>query len=177
MNNDILVQQEVQYQQNLLKAYKESKKLFIRAEEILVEMKFFVAPMIEHRDALEHIMRYMTLKQPVLTQDALDELERALGHEIRAYFDIADFVCVTVREYIAMSLKRVSRKKIEKIWSDYSAIREEVVKVSEDIAEIRINRQGTMEYIDKYKPVLDKLFDIYNDYIINIEPKVKKKHL
>jgi len=45
--------------------------LFIRAEECLDEMKFFVAPMLEHRDALEHIMRYMEKKQAGLNDNVI----------------------------------------------------------------------------------------------------------
>lgn len=175
MDNNFLLQQEIECQHNLLKTYQESKKLFTRAEEVLIEMQFFIAPMLEHRDALDHIMRYMEMRQAGLSQQALNELNKALGHEIRAYFDTADFVCVTVRQYIASSMKSISKRKVERIWSDYLKIREKVLKVSEEIAEIRITRKGTMECIEKYKVVLDEIFEIYSEYISKIEPQIKLK--
>lgn len=174
MDTTSIVQQEIACQQNLLKAYTESKTLFIRAEEILAEMNFFVAPILEHRDALEHIMRYMVLKQENSNEEALKQLDRALSHEIRAFFDIADFICVTIRDYIAKSLHGVKISKINDVWGEYIQLKENIVKTSEEIAEIRINRKGTIECIDKYKDVIDNMFKIYKEYLTKIEPKVRK---
>lgn len=178
MDNNALQALEKQYRNDLYNAYIESKRLFISAEEQLSQMSFFVAPLIEHRDALDHIMRYFYIKTTDgLTDNAIKELDRALSHELRAYFDIADYVCIMVRQEINSSLKRISTRKIKKVWDDYVQTKERIVKISEDIAEIRNSRNSSLEHIKKYKVVVNEMFDIYKTYITNIEPRLRKKTL
>lgn len=175
MDLQSLKEKEFTLRKNLYNTYLDSKKLFIRAEELLEQMNFFAAPLVEHRDALDHVMRYFSIKDNAgLSEEALVELDKALGHELRAYFDIADFVCVTIREEISASLKHVSSKKIKKIWTDYLSIKNRVVSVSEEIAAIRESRSGSLKHIEKYKKVLDEIFDIYKLYKTQIEPEIKK---
>lgn len=177
IDND-LESREKQYRRDLYNTYIESKNLFICAEEILEPMSFFVAPILEHRDALDHIMRYFDLKNKNgLSEDAVKELDRALSHELRAYFDIADYVCITIRQQIANSLKRINSKKIQKVWSEYTDIKKRVVNVSEEIAEIRKNRNSSLTHIEKYKPVVEEMMGIYKVYVTNIEPKIRKKFI
>lgn len=175
MVGDELGSLEKQYRNNLYNTYIESKELFICAEELLEQMNFFVAPMLEHRDALDHIMRYFNLKDKEgLTEKAIKELDRALAHELRAYFDIADFVCITIRQEIATSLKRVKARKITKIWSEYIDTKKRIIRVSEEIVNIRKNRSSSMEHIEKYKPIMEEIIDIYKSFIVDIEPKIRK---
>lgn len=176
MASDSLECLEKQYKGNLYNIYMESKNLFIYAEELLEQMSFFVAPVLEHRDALDHIMRYFDLKnREGLSEAAVKELDRALAHELRAYFDIADYVCITIRQQISDSLKRVSIRKINKVWDEYQNIKERIIDVSEELAEIRQNRNGSLKNIEKYRPVMGEMLDIYKTYVTNIEPKIKKK--
>lgn len=175
MISDDLVNLEKQYKNNLYNTYMESKSLFIYAEELLEQMSFFVAPVLEHRDALDHIMRYFDLKNKEgLSEAVVKELDRALAHELRAYFDIADYVCITVRQQISDSLKKVSVRKINKIWDEYSIIKRRIVNASEEIAEIRQSRNGSLKHIEKYKPIMAEMLDIYKTYTINIEPQIKR---
>ena len=73
------------------------------------------------------------------------------------------------------SLKRVSTRRINKVWDEYRNIKERIIDVSEDLAEIRQNRNGSLKNIEKYRPVMGEMLDIYKTYITNIEPKIKKK--
>ena len=175
MENVELITQEDIYKKKLYKAYIESKNLFISAEEILERMSFFVAPIIEHRDALDHIMRYFNYKsEDGLTERAIKELDRALEHELRAYFDIADFVCITIRQEIASSLKNVSSRKIKKIWNDYIDVKNRIAKVSDELVGIRQNRGSSLEHLEKYLPVMEEILDIYKFFNSNIEPQIRK---
>lgn len=174
MDSD-LEKREEQYKSNLYNTYIESKNLFIDAEELLEKMSFFVAPVLEHRDALDHIMRYFNLKNKKgLSEEAIKELDRALEHELRAYFDIADYICITIRQEISSSLKRISSKKIQKVWGEYSDIKKRIVKSSEEIAAIRKNRDSSLKHIEKYKPVMEEMITIYKAYVTNIEPQIRK---
>lgn len=173
-----LESREKQYRRDLHNTYKESKNLFICAEELLEQMSFFVAPVLEHRDALDHIMRYFDLKsKDGLSEEAIKELDRALSHELRAYFDIADYICITIRQQIANSLKQINSKKIQKVWDEYIDIKKRVVKASEEIAEIRQNRSSSLMHIEKYKPVIEEMISIYKVYVTNIEPEIRKKFI
>lgn len=162
---------EVEYKRQLREVYKAYKELFIQAEEKLEEMGFFVAPMLEHRDALDHLMRYFTLTdEKEITVEALEQLDKALGHEFRAYFDVADYICITVRSKIADSFKGIPKKKIRLKWEQYSEVKRNIVKISDDIATIRFNRSAQIESIREYEKVLKNVFKIYDDFICNIEP-------
>lgn len=175
MINSDLESLEKQHKSDLYNTYMECKNLFIRAEELLEEMSFFVAPVLEHRDALEHIMRYFDLKnREGLSDAAVKELDKALSHELRAYFDIADYISVTIRQQIADSLKKASSKKIQKVWNEYIDLKKWIVKTSEEIAEIRKNRNSSLEHIEKYKPVMEEMIHIYKTYITDIEPQIRK---
>lgn len=148
--------------------------MFIRAEEKLEEMDFFVAPMLEHRDALDHLMRYFFLvSENSVTQEAVEQLEKALGHEYRAYFDVADYICITVREKIAESLKGIPKRKMKTLWETYSDVKNKVVKISDEISEIRFERKGDMDSVKKYEGMLQEIFEIYDDFICNIEPRLQ----
>jgi len=163
--------------QKLYNVYTESKTLFIEAEERLPEMKFFPAPTLEHRDALEHIMRYFELSiDGVISEAAEKELDSALGHEMRAFFDTADFICINVRKQMSASLKRIPTRKINRVWSDYWKIKEQIFILSDEIADIRKNRKGTMEYVYKYKKKINELWDIYSNFELNVMKKLKEKN-
>lgn len=162
--------------QDLYNVYTESKTLFIEAEEKLPDMKFFAAPTLEHRDALEHIMRYLELTNDgAISEAAEKELDLALGHETRAFFDTADFICINVRKQMAESLKRIPTRKINKVWPDYWTIKEQIFTLSNEIADIRKNRKGTMEYVYMYKEKIDELWKIYHDFELNVMKKLREK--
>lgn len=169
-----LKEEELCYKKDLMYVYNESKKKFIKGEEMLPQMRFFAAPIIEHRDALDHIMRYFRMtSNGELTEEALSQLSSALNHEYRAFFDIADYIGIEVRDSISESLKRVSRKKrINKVWSDYPKIRKEIIQYSNEIAKIRQNRCGDKDCVEKYKKILENMFQTYEQYFTEIEPKL-----
>lgn len=170
-----LENKEKKYTADIKYAYDEYKNLFICAEEFLEGMRFFLAPMVEHRDALDHLMRYFGLKnESGLSENAIKELEEALEHEIRAYFDTADYVCINVRKEIDDSLKEISSWRIKKVWNKYAEIKKRIVNVSEEIAEIRKNRTGRIEHVTRYQKVLTEVFDIYKYFAKEIEPRIRK---
>lgn len=169
-----LIKKDALCKKELQDVYEAYKKLFIRAEEKLEEMGFFVAPMLEHRDALDHLMRYFSLvSEGEITEETLKQLEKAVGHEYRAYFDVADYICITVREKIAESLKGISKRKMQSVWKEYSDVKRKVVKISDEISEIRYNRRGNMDSVKKYDEMLKEIFEIYDDFICDIEPRLQ----
>lgn len=182
---DDLKEQEIKLLSNLSYVYLENKKYFIAAEEILDSLKFYLAPVVQHRDALDHIMRayqecdkYKTREENEklsIYKERVRQLDKALGHELRAFFDIADFICINIRFYIADKLKRVSLKKINKVWVDYKNIKQKVYEFSESIAKVRQYRGSSIESVNEYGEILDELLIIYKEFVLQIEPKLCKK--
>lgn len=170
---EALKKKDSDYKEELQKIYSAYKKLFIQAEEKLEDMKFFVAPMLEHRDALDHLMRYFSITNgKEITEEALRQLDKAVEHEFRAYFDVADYICITVRSIIAERLKGVPKRKIESVWEEYLDIKKEIVKISDDIADVRFERREKIASIEKYGQVLTRVFKIYDDFVCKIEPNL-----
>ena len=160
---------------NIYNLYKDCKELIIKCEELLPQMKLFVAPLLEHRDAFDHVMLALHNKEQRGYVD-IDNLKSAYGHETRAFFDIADYAFIKTREYINKALKRVSNRKINKVWPEYKSIKAQVYNWSMKIAEIRSQRTATTESVERYKEeIIPSIFSILEDFIKNIEPKLRKK--
>lgn len=175
--NDIqknyVTDEELELLSQIHEIYKKCKKYFIRAEECLPRMELFVAPLLEHRDALDHTMRYYDKKNRGCSQSELiEELKRVRGHEVRAFYDIADYTCILIRTEISQRLKRVSRQKIKKYWPTYAMDREMVMKYSEELADIRQGRTDFSESIPKYESVLEKFYTTYTMFLNEVEPKL-----
>lgn len=110
-----LKEKAAKYWNELEQAYAASKQLLIDSEEKLNRMRIFPAPLLEHRDALDHLMRYSRIYNEYgLCESAINELSNAKQHEIRAFFDIADYICVVIRSEIADTLSVLSVRKIKK---------------------------------------------------------------
>ena len=90
--------------QTIVRVHNATKSLLIKAEEIDPSHQFFYPPIIQQRDALDHIMRAAlawidpetiknnsgNLKDP--SEYSKRQLDKALGHVYRAFFDAADWV-------------------------------------------------------------------------------------
>lgn len=155
-------------------AYSAAKELFILSEEKLNNMSLFPAPLLEHRDALDHIMRFSRIvAENGLCSDAISELSNAKQHEIRAYFDIADYVCISVRSEIADNLSTLSTKQITEIWEEYRSIRTRVLAISDGIASIRNSRKESLSSILDYQNAISEIFQIYDAFQLDVLPKIK----
>lgn len=131
MDLQSLKEKEFTVRKNLYNTYLNSKKLFIRAEELLEQMNFFAAPLVEHRDALDHVMRYFSIKDNAgLSEEALVELDKAWTD----YVSIKNRV-VSVSEEIAAiresrsgSLKHIKKYKkvLDEIFDIYKLYKTQI---------------------------------------------------
>lgn len=170
-----LKSKEKQYKEDLLFLYSEAKNLFIEAEEMLPDMRSFATPTLEHRDALEHIMRYLNMTiDGRISYEAVKQLDCAVGHEIRAYFDTADYLTISIRDSIARRLETIPNRRIKKNWKAYAEVKTEVVNISDEIASIRKQKQGSIDIVKKYQPLVRKVLDYYKDFVTQIEPSLRK---
>lgn len=170
-----LENKDKELRKNLIFVYTETKNLFIEAEELFPDMRFFAAPSLEHRDALEHVMRYLKMTDNnKVSYEAVKQLDNALGHEARAYFDTADYVSVLVRDEIRKSLKRIPIRKIKKNWENYSEIKSQVITISEKISNIRQRKTGSVQLVNEYTKVIRLVIDTYKHFVKVVEPKLRK---
>lgn len=174
-NEQELINKEQEIKKNLLSVYDEAKNLFIDAEELFPEMKLFAAPTLEHRDALEHIIRYINLMQNNNLKEAVEEIDKALGHELRAYFDIADYVSILIRDNMRKTLCKYSQKRIHKKWDKYEEVKVFLFSFSEDIASVRKKKIGKVQVVEEYKTKLDNALEYYKEFEVEIEPALMRK--
>lgn len=154
-------------------AYTACKKAFISSEEKLSGLNMFPAPLLEHRDALDHIMRYWRIVQTQgISESAIKELDNAKHHEIRAFYDVADYTCILIRDDIATTLSFLSKKQIQSVWAEYQKVSSKVVSFSSKLAEIRARRTESIATIEEYETALHDLHDTYEFFQLNVLPKV-----
>ena len=78
MDKTELKQKAAQLWHDLHISYDSTKKLLIHAEEKLSAMELYPAPLLEHRDALDHLMRYSRIfEETGLCESAVNELANA----------------------------------------------------------------------------------------------------
>ena len=132
----------------IVELYNRTKVLTLRAEEIAEDRNSFVPPIVQHRDSLDHITRVMAAELDMSpTPFANDEdrskyiaanLDKALGHQYRAFFDAADFLGILFREEIEAIQKRFSIEAIESALPDYYSVKlPRVIAFSKKIGKIR----------------------------------------
>lgn len=117
---------------------------------------------------------YVYMASKSLFMEAEEELA-AVSHEIRAFFDTADFICINVRKQMAESLKRISTRKLKKVWPEYWDIKKRIFDLSDDIAVIRKERKGRITYVHRYEKEMEELWKIYRDFELNILKKLREK--
>lgn len=173
MDKTELKQKSAQLWHELHLSYYATKKLLIHAEEKLSAMELYPAPLLEHRDALDHLMRYSKVfEESGLCEAAVNELANAKQHEIRAFYDVADYICITIRKEIADTLDTLSQKKINTVWPEYREIRVRVIDLSNEIAKIRNGTRETVDAIPSYEAAVNEMFNIYAAFQTDVQPKI-----
>lgn len=160
----------------LIQVHFEAKSLFILAEENeLREFKDFIQPVQEQRHAQEHIMRaaavaFGTNFAEKLSEDdvalsiddrVIKQLDKALGHEYRAFFDAADWLMIECRERAQEALSKYSHEEIAANVPDYfPSIRPALEKAAALIGQERKNKdiiktEDIIPAVERYKKVLE----------------------
>lgn len=156
-----------------------TKKLGIQLEEIQDDHKAFLQPVNEFKSALDHIIRVKAIESGLATkaeskQYTESNLNKALGHIYRAFFDTADFYSVVLREKIINLLSKYSSDTIHKVLPDYySEKRIFIERVNKKLADIRAkkdigNDSNILPSIDDYVSNLEKIELIYEEIISKI---------
>lgn len=182
-----------------------TKTISLLAEENDRDFKNYFHPIKEQRDALEHIVRATASDKGLLQGPLLDNpdstvalryakgapedysrrsLDKALGHEYRAFFDAADWYGVRLREKIVGVLNGFAQSCIATVLPDYyNTIRPDIERICKEIASIRgskdISRDTIMANVERYKTALDTLNGYYDRISMSVTSMVdwtKREH-
>lgn len=178
-----LVEVLMPYWKRISEIHDITKELYIRSEEYSDELKAFIQPIKELKDAYEHIVR---ANSKAFCNDFKNEdinyiksnMEKAIGHEYRAFFDTADFLCITLRSRIINRLEKFQYNQIIKEWSDYEIARKRIINITEDIATIRIKKdvgssEQMYELIIRYKGIVEELIEFYRKIDLEVYPRLE----
>jgi hypothetical protein len=155
----------------IVEVHGHAKALTLRAEELDPQHEFFFAPVIQQRDAHDHILRAQSAElglrsfedTPALEDYVTSNLDKALGHEYRAFFDTADWLAILYREKILAALHRYSSESIAAVIPTYyQEIVPKVEKLHREIAAIRNGKdvgagEGVLEQVQEYRSLLEGL--------------------
>jgi len=100
----------------LIEIHQHTKELILKSEESgpeKIEFRAFLQPLKEQRDVLEHIIRaqaalHLSAEPSKPEGDfsaeeiAIKNLDKAVSHAYRAFFDQADFMSITLRKKLVV---------------------------------------------------------------------------
>lgn len=170
----------------IIELYGHTKDLILCGEEWSEELTAFIQPVLEHRNAYDHLIRILAARPTakdfpddddiIDLEDSLDVIadasrERAIHlnlhamwrHQFRAFFDVADFLSIQLRKQIVDVLGPYSNANITTIFPEYyTSIRPELSTIIFDIVEIRkrkdLGRESEiLEQVLLYKSKLNRL--------------------
>jgi len=149
-----------------------TKALTLRAENLDPDQELFFPPIIQQRDAHDHIIRAYAAKIGVKNVGNSDkqpgdyiltQLDKALGHEYRAFFDIADWLTILYREKITATLAAYSSQCIRTaVPKYYPEIVPRLERLHREIADIRSRKDigsgdGILKEVTQYRNLLETL--------------------
>lgn len=159
--------------QKLVEIHNHAKSVFLCAEEFDPGFQDFLQPILELRHALEHIVRAKAAELGISDgangADAdyiLHSLDKAIGHEYRAFFDAADWFSVCIRDRITKTLSRYSHECITAVLTDYyPKFRPRVDQICRNIANIRGDKdiakgEEVLAEVGEYRAAIDELLYI-----------------
>ena len=149
------------------KLYIRVKAMYIYAEETTAQFQDFLQPVFEINRGFDHLNRVKAVDLGITVVDkseeyVVDNLNKAIGHFYRAFFDIVDWLSMNLRESVTEEFKDFSHTCIGKVMPEYyREIRPEIEEVSKEIARIRakkdVGNPGTIALMEEYSDILEKL--------------------
>ena len=156
----------------LVQIHNYTKKLVLLSEEMDPEHELALAPLIQQRDTLEHIMRTkaceLGLTQPEEPgKYKSGNLDKALGHTYRAFFDAADIVAILYREKLKTATAPYTTACIAAVIPNYyDEILTRTEEISRGIAKVRgakdiANHDGLLAEVETYMSYIEELKEFY----------------
>jgi hypothetical protein len=145
-----------------------TKALILRAEELDNNSGTFLQPTQELKAALDHVMRALSREYGLTTNGAessdeyIDrQLDKAMGHIYRAYFDTADWMSINFREQVGKHLEPYDHTDIAAVLPSYfKEISPRFADYARDIAMLRNEKDIATdgdELFNRYEALLERL--------------------
>lgn len=158
-----------------------TKKYFILAEEYDIDMKTFLQPMKEQKDAYEHLTR--AYGKLLLEREESDyvhkNMEKAIGHEYRAFFDSLDFFTISLRRRIRDALTGYTYDQIYSVYPAYAELKQQLTEMPEKIACFRMRKDvghtSMLELAEQYAEIADSLLHAYKTIQSEILPALASR--
>jgi hypothetical protein len=167
-----------------------NKTLFIWCEENGVQLRSFLQPNNELKNAWEHAVRAkgneLGLTGPMDADYIALNLEKVLSHEYRAFFDICDWLSVNLRQRLIATLKPYDNETINAVIPNYyTEIRPQIEKFCKDIADLRASKDITSKediipHVEQYRIIIESLIgDLTNlsSKVAGLEEYKSRKHI
>ncbi len=139
-----------------------TKTYYLKCEEYSEDLDSILQPIKEFRDAYDHFIRYLNPNES--SEYKIKNLDKALGHEYRAFFDTMDYFCLVMRERIYKLKSGFSTKELEERIPNYCKYQQRLLICCSDIADLRkkkdIMRVETT--VEEYQRVALELEQICN---------------
>ena len=170
---EILQQQEIQkIIKKLYNLHQETKRYLLTAEEVSEDGVALIQPLKEHRDAYDHIIRIFASTAKKIPQDCnyynyvKGNLEKAYGHEYRAFFDTADWLSYNLRRSLRERINRIPYQKRKDMIPDYPETIKLLNQYPFKFSELRkdkdiVDASNSDNTVDEYKIILDTLIELY----------------
>ncbi len=151
----------------------------INAEEIESDLKGFLQPINGFKSALDHIIR--ANNNPADSPEYKESnLDKALGHIYRAFFDTADWLGMNYHLNILKELKPYNVDTITKALPDYySDTRPTLLELRKQIADLRNNKDIAQDKeliineVDAYSAIVEHLMNIYKN-VVALKPSLEE---
>lgn len=155
-----------------------TKHYLLIAEELSEDGFTFLQPLKEHRDAYEHLVRVFALSTKNDIETDFDSkayieknINKAFGHEYRAFFDAADWLTFACRSFVRKKLSLLTIKKayISKYKEEgYQVAKNLINSVPFEIAKYREkkdvgNNNALLNEVYEYQKTLEKLITLYKN--------------
>ena len=160
------------YWDSICQIYFLTKHYLLLAEELSDDFDTFLQPVKEHRDAFDHVARvygYKFLQNDIKDIDTYrnENMNKAVGHAYRAFFDTADWLSYICRQKIRQLLTGKTYDEIVSKYPDYPQVKKLLLEAATSIAKIRENKDISdnvselVKEVNQYKTLLDRLLDAY----------------
>lgn len=162
-----------------------SKVLIIFCEENDIQHRTFLQPLNELKNAYEHVIRAKAceLGMSLKSLDTVPvDLDRALGHEYRCFFDICDWLSVQLRERVLKGVDSFTKEMICEVAPEYyTDIVPTVDRINREIAQLRADKDiakggGLMATVEGYYKVLTHLAETVGQLDTKIPALVRLSH-
>ncbi len=164
------------YEKEITIIHNFTKHYIIFGEELSDDFETYLQPVKEFRDAYEHIMRIFIKctdssinSGNAKTEDYIKKnLSKALGHEYRAFFDVADWFSIICRKKIYEIVKGYTYEQLCEIYPNYTKMKSRLYEISTEIAQIRDKKDisnNIYEEVNAYQYALVELLGYYRELI------------